>query len=82
LCNVNDIALSDAKTVTWDSNPTRITDVRYASVGIGWWDDPTAKDFHQMSINKNHTNREREVHGAHWPVGTYRHSNVLSTLLP
>jgi hypothetical protein len=61
LYKMNDTALSDAKTVTWDSNPTRITDVRYIAVDIVWWDDPTSRDFHQMSINENHTNIEREI---------------------
>jgi len=63
LYKMNDTALSDPKTVTWDSNPTRITDVRYISVDIVWWDDPTSGDFHQMYIRENHTNIEREVLG-------------------
>jgi hypothetical protein len=79
LGKVNDTALSDAKTATWDSNPIRITDVRHVSLGIEWWDDPTSRDFHQMSINKNHTNTEREVLGR---TDMQTHSNVMSTLWP
>jgi hypothetical protein len=67
--NVNGTALSDANTGTWNSNPTRITDVRYVSVSIVWWDDPKSRDFHHMSINKNHTNRQREVLGSTVPRG-------------
>jgi len=73
LGNVNDIALSDAKTATWDSNPSRITDVRYVSVCIVWWDDPTTGDFQQMSINGNHTNTEREVLGR---TGLWGHAHT------
>ena len=77
--NVNDTALRDAKTATWDSNPTRITDARYVYIGIIWWDDPTSRDFHQISINENHTNTEREVLGR---TGLWGHADTVMLCLP